>query len=275
VISEESQSSATSDGSFLALYVHDPGKVVGSILARGFMFINFYLAQYYQDQIGSTRMIRNHNNQLNNLYEYHPYGNALTTYGSESFNYYRFTGAELDKDSSSFYYFPYRYYAPGLQRWMIRDPGGSREQTLYSYGASTPVNGYDRYGLSFMIGESCKGRFDRSVLEKIVDVLPQDSTLPQEQRECLDKLLTEKGLPFVGFTCNYCHPDCKDDLGDIYWPRPSWLWKVFHINFCEHFRCSTVIHELLHACGIRPDDQADSLGRAFCRENFGNEWDLP
>ena len=124
VISEENQSSAMSDGSFLALYVHDPGKVAGSILARGFMFGNLYLAQYCQDQIGSTRMIRNHNNQLNNLYEYDPYGNALTTCGTESFNYYRFTGAELDKDSSNFYYFPYRYYAPALQRWMTRDPAG-------------------------------------------------------------------------------------------------------------------------------------------------------
>jgi RHS repeat-associated protein len=147
VISEENQSSATSDGSFLALYVHDPGKVVRSILARGFMFGNFYLAQYYQDQIGSTRMIRNHNNQLNNLYEYDPYGNALTTYGTESFNYYRFTGAELDKDSSNFYYFPYRYYAPALQRWMIRDPIPSRN--VYAHVGNNPINRRDPLGLFF------------------------------------------------------------------------------------------------------------------------------
>jgi len=136
---------ATSDGSFLALYVHDPGKVVGSILPRGFMFGNFSLAQYYQDQIGSTRMVRNHNNQLNNLYEYDPYGNALTTYGTESFNYYRFTGKELDKDSSNFYSFPYRYYAPELQRWMKRDPIPSGN--LYAYVSGCPLSRTDPVGL--------------------------------------------------------------------------------------------------------------------------------
>ena len=75
-------------------------------------------------------------------YEYDPYGNALAVRdvdgsGIAQANKFRFSTKYLDDDlaftgqagamgSTGLYYYGYRYYSPGLGRWMSRDPIGEK-----------------------------------------------------------------------------------------------------------------------------------------------------
>src|SRR5438874_10131051 len=55
-------------------------------------------------------------------YLYDPFGNTLSSSGPlADANFYRFSSKELHVNSGLSYYL-YRYYAPGLQRWINRDP---------------------------------------------------------------------------------------------------------------------------------------------------------
>ena len=262
VISEENQSSATSDGSFLALYVHDPGKVVGSILARGFMFGNFSLAQYYQDQIGSTRMIRNHNNQLNNLYEYDPYGNVITTYGSESFNYYRFAGAELDKDSSNFYWFRPRYHSPALQRYM-------QHGSPHSFSENNPANTGDNGSGAGSESDGYKGRFGPrcsapgykylGVLEAAADhacASRVEQITDEALKQCiLGRCHTQHQTIGCGSTC-LCQTRSNDPNRYVegFGPKGQWFIIICDAGvsgryFDKDGLADVIIHELAHNCG--------------------------
>jgi RHS repeat-associated protein len=60
---------------------------------------------------------------------------------------YRFTGKEWD-ENAQMYYFPYRYYSPGIARWITRDPAGMVDgPNLYAYVTGNPVTHADPSGL--------------------------------------------------------------------------------------------------------------------------------
>jgi RHS repeat-associated protein len=279
VISEESQTDAGSDGSFLALYVHDPGKVVGSILARGFMFGGLRVAQYYQDQIGSTRMTRNNSNELITFYEYDPYGNALTTYGTESFNYYRFTGAELDKDSSNFYSLPYRYYAPGLQRWMMRDPAGMVDGTnTYAYVMCSPVSAYDPLGLEVDI-EICVRRVNN--LNHVWHTYLQhfDETWAYDQDGVQPDKAPDRGRCVTVNCCVHGEEDERDKtqefiehLNDAQWDSengigpwvPGAVWPIGHND--------GPYNPATHNCNSFTDKMLKHLGCQGTNEHFPDRY---
>jgi RHS repeat-associated protein len=55
-------------------------------------------------------------------YQYDPYGNLLSLSGPlAEANTYRFSSKEWHQNSG-LYYYGFRYYSPGLQRWLNRDP---------------------------------------------------------------------------------------------------------------------------------------------------------
>jgi len=139
-------------GNLTVTYVHDPGKVVGTILARieGDTPASGTYRYYCQDIIGSTRRVRNVDGSSYASYEYTPYGQVYDHSGSDV--RHRFTGQEWD-ETADLYYFPFRYYSPSSARWTTRDPITSAN--LYTYVAASPLTYVDPWGLimgTFQVG---------------------------------------------------------------------------------------------------------------------------
>jgi len=142
-------------GNFLErTYIHDPGKVVGTIRAhsQGTNPSTGTWRYYLQDNIGSTRNLtddskveKGDSKVEKGRYWYYPYGDIYSQSG-EGIRY-KFTGKEWD-DDAQMYYFPFRYYSPGIARWMTRDPiGMAAGFNLYGYVGSNPANFTDPLGL--------------------------------------------------------------------------------------------------------------------------------
>jgi RHS repeat-associated protein len=85
-------------------------------------------------------------------------------------NPFRFSTKYFDEESG-LYYYGYRYYSPGLGRWMNRDPIGGveyvnlesqfLEPNIYGFTNNDPVNGSDTLGLytlNYAITSSCNKR---------------------------------------------------------------------------------------------------------------------
>jgi len=142
VISEEDNC-----GTLSKTYVHDPGKAIGTILADvSGTDANGTWRHYFQDNIGSTRRLRDSSKGSLAYYEYEPYGGEYTKYGTDSTRY-KFTGKEWDA-TAQLDYFPFRYYSPSVARWMTRDPLGlSQGPNLYAYVYSNPARYVDPLGL--------------------------------------------------------------------------------------------------------------------------------
>jgi len=141
VISEEDNC-----GTLSKTYVHDPGKPIGTILADvSGADANGTWRYYFQDNIGSTRRLRDGNKASLAYYEYEPYGGEYTKYGADSTRY-EFTGKEWDA-TAQLYYFPFRYYAPSVARWITREPSGIDGPNLYCYALGMPVSYADLTGL--------------------------------------------------------------------------------------------------------------------------------
>ena len=59
-------------------------------------------------------------------YRYDPYGSLISSSGSlASANTYRFSSKEFIP-CAGLYYYLYRFYDPGLQRWVNRNPIGEK-----------------------------------------------------------------------------------------------------------------------------------------------------
>ncbi|MEO6908407.1 MAG: RHS repeat-associated core domain-containing protein, partial [Abditibacteriaceae bacterium] len=80
-------------------------------------------------------------------YEYDAYGNTINSSGAyASQNPWRFSTKYYD-DGSGMYYYGYRFYSPGLGKWINRDPiaeGGGLN--LYGAFGNSPGNFNDAYG---------------------------------------------------------------------------------------------------------------------------------
>ena len=84
-------------------------------------------------------------------YEYGPFGNMRSASGPLAGQPYRFSSKEA-VDPAGLYYYGYRYYCPGLGRWINRDPVGERKSlNLYLYDQNNPLNNVDMVGLSTVV----------------------------------------------------------------------------------------------------------------------------
>jgi RHS repeat-associated protein len=88
----------------------------------------------------------NTNQTMVALYRYDPFGNTLSESGIlADTNVYRFSSKEL---TVAGYYYGYRFYDPGLQRWLNRDPLGEIGGfNLYMFVLNDPVTEIDPSGL--------------------------------------------------------------------------------------------------------------------------------
>jgi RHS repeat-associated protein len=105
-------------------------------------------ASYHADGNGNVTALMYPNQQLAAKYLYDPFGNTLAMSGPlRDFNKYRFSSKEWNENSGLYYYL-YRFYEPGLQRWPNRDPlrelGGIN---LYDFARNDPISYSDRQGL--------------------------------------------------------------------------------------------------------------------------------
>ncbi len=118
---------------------------IGGILARstgaGVTFFGY-------DGGGNVTLLTDENGDDVGRYRYDAFGNTLEVSGAPAAeNPYRFSTKELHAQSG-LYDYGYRFYSPGLGRWINRDPiqenGGVN---LYAMVANNPVNSVDIYGL--------------------------------------------------------------------------------------------------------------------------------
>src|SRR5690606_17301068 len=79
-----------------------------------------------------------------------PFGNSRGVLGAVgNANLYRFS-SKMYIATHGLYYYGYRFYNPGLQRWMNRDPIGELGGVnLYAFGWNNPSYGVDPFGLTF------------------------------------------------------------------------------------------------------------------------------
>jgi RHS repeat-associated protein len=120
---------------------------IGGILSRttyGTGGGHFY---YHYDGGGNVVQLTDSTQTPVAEYSYDAYGVTLTSTGPKALeNPYRYQTKEVTQAG---YDFGFRFYSPGLGRWLNRDPireaGGLN---LYGYISNNPVNSFDPYGLS-------------------------------------------------------------------------------------------------------------------------------
>ena len=105
-------------------------------------------AFYAYDDKGNVTLLTNAAGQDVGHYRYDAFGNTLEAVGVRAGeNPYRFSTKELH-GPSGLYDYGFRFYSPGMGRWMNRDPleeaGGVN---LYAMVGNNPVNSTDAYGL--------------------------------------------------------------------------------------------------------------------------------
>ncbi len=96
-----------------------------------------------------TALVKGGNDPIAARCEYSPFGETLRATGPlAKANPFRFSTKFADGESGLVYY-GYRYYAPGLGRFVNRDPieeeGGN---SLYGFAVNDPLNHYDTHGHS-------------------------------------------------------------------------------------------------------------------------------
>ena len=81
-------------------------------------------------------------------YEYDAFGNTTYSDGAKKNDFaHRFSTKPLDAETG-LYYYGYRYYNPGMGRWLSRDPIGERGgYNLYGMVGNDLLNGVDILGL--------------------------------------------------------------------------------------------------------------------------------
>ena len=110
---------------------------IGGLLARssGYSSGNWTSHAYYHaDGNGNITCLINASQSVVASYRYDPYGNTLSQSGTLAVaNVYRFSSKEVHTNSLM-YYFGYRFYDPGLQRWPNRDPLADYGSAVYAVG---------------------------------------------------------------------------------------------------------------------------------------------
>jgi RHS repeat-associated protein len=120
---------------------------IGSLLARtdagGSAF-------YHSDLGGNVTSLTDGNGSVTARYLYDPYGRLLGKWGPMAdANRYQFSSKE-QHPSSGLYYYRFRFYESGLQRWLNRDLiGENGGLNLYGFVGNNPLRWVDPYGLDY------------------------------------------------------------------------------------------------------------------------------
>jgi RHS repeat-associated protein len=106
-------------------------------------------AYYFADANGNITALINTNQQFVAKYVYDPFGNTMSASGPLcDANLYRFSSKEV-QIQSGMYYYGYRFYDAGLERWINRDPVGERGRdglNVYAFVRNNPADRLDANG---------------------------------------------------------------------------------------------------------------------------------
>ena len=133
---------------------------IGGILSRS----TATGASFYDyDGGGNVTLLTDENGNDVGRYRYDAFGNTLEATGARAGeNPYRFSTKEYD-GAAGLYDFGYRFYSPGMGRWINRDPIRERGGTnLYGMVGNNPTNSVDFYGLDGIAIDVPKGGFKDS-----------------------------------------------------------------------------------------------------------------
>jgi RHS repeat-associated protein len=126
---------------------------IGGLLARSSTYSSgtgnwTNYAYYFADANGNVTAMIDASQSLVASYRYDPFGNLISSSGAlNAANVYRFSSKEYHAVSGLYYYL-YRFYDPGLQRWISRDPIGQRGGlNVYGFLSADPINYMDALGL--------------------------------------------------------------------------------------------------------------------------------
>jgi RHS repeat-associated protein len=126
---------------------------IGGLLARSHGYSggtwsthNFYHA----DALGNVTYLVSSAQAMVANYKYDPYGRTISSGGTlASANVYRFSSKlAMDVPAMTLYYYGYRFYDAGLQRWLNRDPLGEVGGiNLYAFVSNEPTDRVDAFGM--------------------------------------------------------------------------------------------------------------------------------
>ncbi len=143
------------DGNLIAEYQGSPW--TSSLIAEYLYFGGNCLARtdgggnvyfYYNDGLGTPRMVMDENNTVVWAAEHAPFGKAEVNVNSTITNNLRFPGQYYDQETGMHYNW-HRYYDPETGRYISADPIGlAGGMNLYAYVENNPVNRIDPFGLA-------------------------------------------------------------------------------------------------------------------------------
>ncbi len=110
---------------------------------------NRQLRYSYDNLIGSSQLELDSDGNLISLEDYYPYGGtamwATRNQTEAGYKTLRYSGKE--RDATGLYYYGYRYYQPGVGRWLSADPAGTVDGlNLYRMVKNNPVRFFDPDG---------------------------------------------------------------------------------------------------------------------------------
>ena len=157
------------------------------------------------DHLSSTRAVFNQTKAQTASMESYPYGQRLSTSGTLPYN--QFTAKPYDTEDR-LYYFPYRYYSPGMDRWTSADPLGTVDgPNVYGYLGGRTILRYDPDG---RIGVC-------SVIMAIIWMYYFASTpVNDKYKHCVTSCEIAKA-------CGYGEADSAGDLGELLDQIQKWL----------------------------------------------------
>ena len=123
---------------------------IGGLLARTHPGNKHFY--YHADANGNVTAIVNQNQTLVAQYRYDPFGGLVSQSGPlAEINLYRFSSKEFHPPSG-LYYYGYRFYDPNLQRWLNRDPSGTKDgPNLFAFCHNGAINALDAWGLDLIV----------------------------------------------------------------------------------------------------------------------------
>ncbi len=106
---------------------------------------------HLNDHLGSCTLELDKDGEVISQERYHPYGTTAWFSGrgevEASYRMVRYSGKE--RDATGLYYYGFRYYVAGRQRWLNPDPAGNVDGlNFYRMVRNNPVLWFDEYGLS-------------------------------------------------------------------------------------------------------------------------------
>ena len=141
-------------------------------------------------------------------YEYDPYGNRVNAAASGEYDQpFRFSTKPLDA-VTGLYYYGYRWYSPGLGRWISRDPleemGGAN---LHGFNQNAPPDVFDPLGLIPPFGSKADVEACAAVPPMIRDSVQRcASALGELVQACTSPSEGATTLPFAAGEGTRCSP---------------------------------------------------------------------